>query len=490
MAVVILVLWLLQVFFLERFYMHIKASAVKEAANQISTILNEEDYEENIQSIAKENDFCVGVYENKDTDIANLKQLYPAYDSKESSKCKIGSLEKHTKLIATLQQKVKENGGSADQLIEEDNQFTFPTPQMSGLLGSTITPENIEKNKIKTMEQRIYRNLTYISVIEGSESGTLKTLVIDAQLTPVNATIDTIKAQFLIIGGILILVAFGVAFYLSRKVARPIMNMSLSAKSLATGSYDVVFDGKGYLEVKELGDTLTYAAKELRKVEELRKELIANMSHDLRTPLTMIAGYGEVMRDIPGENTPENVQIIIDETTRLTTLVNDMLDLSKLQAGVMELSLSTFNITQEIEAIIKRYDKLLSSQSIRIKFLHDQDVMVSGDVIKLGQVIYNLTNNAINYCGEDHEVIIKQIVHGHKVCLQFIDHGEGMSEDQLPYIWERYYKAKSNHVRAKVGSGLGLSIVKVILDLHHAEYGVKSKPKQGSTFWFILSTEE
>ena len=156
--------------------------------------------------------------------------------------------------------------------------------------------------------------------------------------------------------------------------------------------------GKGYLEIEELSNTLNYAAKELSKVESLRRELIANMSHDLRTPLTMISGYGEVMRDIPGENTAENVQIIIDETKRLTNLVNDMLDLSKLQAGAQEINSSSFNITEEIEHIIARYDKLLTNKDFTIQFQYDKPVFVKADIIKINQVIYNLINNAINYC--------------------------------------------------------------------------------------------
>ena len=145
-------------------------------------------------------------------------------------------------------------------------------------------------------------------------------------------------------------------------------------------------------------------------MENLRRELIANMSHDLRTPLTMISGYGEVMRDIPGENTPENVQIIIDETKRLTNLVNDMLDLSKLQAGVQELNAVSMNLTDEIRSIIERYETLLKQDEYDIRFEYREDVIIQGDVIKLDQVIYNLINNAINYSGEDHQVIVKQLL--------------------------------------------------------------------------------
>lgn len=459
--------------------MYIKSGAVKDAANQINEILNEDNYDGRVQSIAKENDFCVAVYENKDTDIGNLQVMFSS--NKDDFRCRISDIRKETKVIAELQQDVKENGGVSSKLLEEGDIAI----DMKDILNKNM----FEIKSPIDMGKKVFRNMTYISVVEGSHD-TLKTVIIDAQLTPVNATIDTIKAQFVIITIILVLVALGLAFYLSRKIAAPIIQINQSAKDLAKGDYSVEFKGKGYLEAKELNDTLNYAAKELSKVENLRKELIANMSHDLRTPLTMIAGYGEVMRDIPGENTPENVQIIIDETTRLTSLVNDMLDLSKLQAGVIELSAMPFNITQEIKSIISRYDKLLGYQNITIKFEYEQEVKVVGDCIKLGQVIYNLINNAINYCGEDHMVIVKQIIQEDKVCFQFIDHGEGIEQNQLPYIWERYYKVDKTHVRSKIGSGLGLSIVKAVLELHHAEYGVRSKIKEGTTFWFILPIKE
>ena len=118
------------------------------------------------------------------------------------------------------------------------------------------------------------------------------------------------------------------------------------------------FEGKDYREVAELSDTLNATAKELGKNESLRRELIANVSHDLRTPLTMIIAYAEVMRDLPGENTPENVQVVIDEAGRLTNLVNDMLDMSKLQAGVMEKNDTVYNLTESIESVLERYNKL------------------------------------------------------------------------------------------------------------------------------------
>ena len=200
----------------------------------------------------------------------------------------------------------------------------------------------------------------------------------------------------------------------------------------------------------------------------------------------MITGYGEVMRDLPGENTPENVQIIIDEAKRLTSLVNNILDISKLESGNQELNMTCYNLTEDIASTLGRYAKLREQEGYQIQFQCDQQAWVRADEMRMGQVLYNLVNNAITYTGEDRKVLVRQIVKDGWVCVQVMDTGEGIPPDQLPLIWDRYYKGKGNHRRAVVGTGLGLSIVKGILELHHARYGVESTVGKGSIFWFQL----
>ena len=273
------------------------------------------------------------------------------------------------------------------------------------------------------------------------------------------------------------------ALVIARRISRPLAEINESAKALAEGDYAIRFGEQGAREVRELARTLNYAAGELSKVEGLRRDLLANVSHDLRTPLTMIKGYSEVMRDLPGENTPENVQIIIDEAERLTNLVNDLLDLSKLEAGVLPLEKTRFNLTESIRGILHRYDKLADYQ---FPFLYREEVWVDADELKISQVVYNLVNNAITYSGKDKTITLRQELWQGKVRVSVTDTGEGIPQEKLKDIWERYYKVDKEHKRAQMGSGLGLSIVKNILDMHGGTYGVTSTLGQGSTFWFEL----
>lgn len=350
---------------------------------------------------------------------------------------------------------------------------------------NAVFPENGEMFMQNHGQERI-ESVIYVNIVnDGSQD---LVLFVNSQLTPIDATVHTLRVELVCITVIMIFLSLFVALLISRKISKSMIRINATAKEMAKGKFDVTFDEKDYREIAELSDTLTQTAKELDKNENLKRELIANVSHDLRTPLTMIIAYAEVMRDIPGENTPENVQVVIDESKRLTNLVNDMLDISKLQAGALEKNASVYNLTESIKSVFERYNKLKEQDGYTIDFEYDREVEVEADEFKIFQVIYNLVNNAINYAGEDKTVIVKQIVKGKRVRIEVIDHGEGITEESLPYVWDRYYKVDKTHKRAVMGTGLGLSIVKNILELHHAAYGVDSEVGKGSTFWFELDT--
>ncbi len=323
-----------------------------------------------------------------------------------------------------------------------------------------------------------------------SEVGDTEYLILlTTNIAPISATVNTLTAQLGIITVILLIVAAVFALYLSGKFTRPFAKMGSQAKRLAGGNYDVKFEGGGWNELEELAGSLNYAASELSKLDTMQKELIANISHDLRTPLTMISGYSEVMRDIPGEMTPENIQIVIDETKRLSLLVNDLLDLSRLTSGNQQMHPEVIDMKALLEETMNRYTHLREHDGY--SFTLDEDdgaALVYADKTAILQVLYNLINNAVNYTGDDKHVGIRLEVADKACRVSVSDSGDGISEDKLPLIWDRYYKISDYHRRGAVGSGLGLSIVKNILIRHNAQFGVTSTVGKGSTFWVELPT--
>lgn len=308
-------------------------------------------------------------------------------------------------------------------------------------------------------------------------------------LWPLSSTIDILTNQLVYVTFISLLVACLISFYLSIRITRPIRTITRSAERLGRGEYGIIFRGGHYTEINNLADTLTQASIELEKSDMLQKDLIANVSHDLRTPLTMIKSYAEMIRDLSGNN-PEkrdqHLQVIIDETDRLNSLVGDLLSISRMQSGKMVLTRSNFSLTNAVESIVNTYKIMEMEEGYRFNFNCKVNFIVNGDEEKIKQVISNLFTNAIKFAGEDKTVNVTLKRRGKFVLCKIEDHGIGIDPEEQDHVWERYYRASSNMVRPAEGSGLGLSIVKEILTLHKTDFGVDSTVGKGTTFWFEL----
>lgn len=298
-----------------------------------------------------------------------------------------------------------------------------------------------------------------------------------------------IKRQLMYVCVVGIFIAIIMSIFLSNKITEPITRITKKAKKMGTGDTDVSFEVSGIKEIDELSETLTQAQEEMVKTDELRRDLMANVSHDLKTPLTMIKAYAEMIRDISykdPEKMNEHLGIIVDETDRLTVLVNDILDLSRMQSNADILSIEKFDLAEDIKTIVNRYQIIKETEKYIINVEMPDSIMIKADKKKLNQVIYNLINNAINYTGDDKTVTVKVTKHKKYYLVEIIDTGKGIKESEIPYIWNKYYKNDKNHQRNVVSTGLGLSIVKEILELHGYEYGVKSVLKKGSIFYFKI----
>lgn len=443
--IIVILLWAFQIALLGPFYQAIKTAEVKSTAELIQRRLEDSDLDIRVKKFS--NDLGINILVTDE-----LGTQYSAWKPTQRE-CLLENMTRSD--LRAIFNEVNLQGG------RKLTTYTSPFTYQDGTCPEVILYAEIAR----------------------TASGWNRMILIESEITPVDATVETLQVQLICVTAVMIALGGLLAYFIARSISRPVAAVNEAAKELAKGNYEIRFAAGGSREVGELAQTLNYAAEELSKVEGLRRELLANVSHDLRTPLTMIRGYSEVMRDLPGENTPENVQIIIDETERLTNLVNDLLDLSRLESGAISLERTSFNLTESIRAILRRYDKLADYS---FPFEAEEDVFVTADELKISQVIYNLVNNAITYAGEDKTVTLRQVVESGKVRISVTDTGEGIPQDKLKDIWERYYKLDKEHKRAQVGTGLGLSIVKNILELHGGAYGVESEEGKGSTFWFEL----
>ncbi len=459
-ALLLIVLWVFQVRLLSFFYEREKFSEIQGIADTLERNLTGKDLDERAEDYAMEKAVCVCVFRIENGSAERVANADIAPD------CVIHHLSPD--LLSDMYEEACANGGVYDRRFEFGADESEPT---GGHLPQFLTA----RGAVSAVHARVVE-----------KDGATYFLMIDSDLSPVDATVRTLEMQFIWIACILLVAVLLLAALLSRIVATPLIMITQKAGRLAAGEFEVDFSEGGYREVQELADALSHASNEIGATSRLQKELIANISHDLRTPLTMIKGYGEMMRDIPGENTPENMQVVIDETARLTELVNDLMDLSKLQAGTRKPEYSVFDLTETIRDVMQRYDTLIRHQGYHIDFELQGSAFVRADRTMILQVIYNLINNAVNYTGESMRVRVIEMVGEHTVRFSVLDDGEGIAPEQIGDIWDRYYRVDKEHKRAVMGTGLGLSIVKEALEAHGAAYGVDSAVGVGSVFWFEL----
>lgn len=313
-------------------------------------------------------------------------------------------------------------------------------------------------------------------------------LFVSYSLKIINVAQSSLIISFIVAGVLVLLATSLISYSISQKLSSGIKNLSSTAVRFSKGDYGVDFANSEYQELADLSDALNSVRDEVKKSDDFRRELLANVTHDLKTPLTMIKAYASMIREISGDN-PEkrdkHLQVIIDEADRLTGLVNDVLCVSKVNSRLNEINTKVFNLTEYLYGIINKFEYLQETQGYSFLVDVDPDLYTRADEEKIGQVIYNLLGNAVNYTGRDKAVYIslKRNISGDRITLKIRDTGKGISKDELPEIWNRYYRLSESHSRPVKGTGLGLNIVKIILQNHSFDFGVESELDKGSVFW-------
>ncbi len=313
-------------------------------------------------------------------------------------------------------------------------------------------------------------------------------LLVSYSTVIIKVAVRKMQIYFLLVGLILLFIAFLISYAFSTKVTSGLKNLSDTAVKFAKGDYSVNFTNADFNEMAQLSDTLNIVRDEVKKSEDFQREILANVTHDLKTPLTMIKAYASMIKEISGDNKEKrekHLQVIIDEADRLTGLVNDVLSVSKLSSNIDEINPKVFNLTELVYAIINKFGYLQETAGYSFMIDIDQNLYTRADEAKISQVIYNLLGNAANYTGEDKTVYVslKLNVEAERIKFSVRDTGKGIPKEDLSEIWNRYYRVKENHNRPVKGTGLGLSIVKAILQNHSFDFGVESETDKGSVFW-------
>lgn len=460
-AVAIAVLWIFQSLLLDDFYRAEKKRDSLSACSAVMKIASteQEDAHGAVESISEKYGVCVSAYIMGDDGSAEL-----VADKHVLSHCTLHNTNIRSKY--TIYEAAK----------KKDNVFFqyFTYDREKDVFNNISESETVDGSEVTMVYAKIYPDT--------ADNGDTM-IIVDTVITPVGAVVRTVRVQLAVFTAVFIVIAVVFGILLARKFTLPIKRLNQAAANFGG---DGGFSVGGYKEIKELSDTLGYASAELEKTERLRRELIANVSHDLKTPLTMLIGYGEMMRDIPGESTPENAANIVAEAERMNRLVSDLTELSRVSSGAALCEKRLFSLTERVAEQVRGCAEMLGHDGYRISFLDGGvNASVESDPFLVDRVIRNFLMNAVAHVGEDRSVWVRQIVSKGWVTVAVTDTGEGIPADKLEDIWERYYKVNSAHSRGE-GSGLGLSIVKAIMLQLGGHYGVESTVGKGSTFWFAL----
>ena len=341
---------------------------------------------------------------------------------------------------------------------------------------SALRESDTGSTELKTDTQYVYG--AYMDLKDGTKA----VLYVSTVLGSVGAAASLIRTQLLWVTVLSLMIAFVIAWFLAERFSVPIAQLSQQAKMLANDSYTPLFETGFCSELDDLSKAMDETAEQLSQARSYQKELLANVSHDLRTPLTMIKGYAEMIRDVSWQDEEArnaDVAIIIREADRLTAVVNEILEYTRLQENGAY-ALTETDLSGLVRRVIAQFEPLMNQQGITIEQEIEEPCTVRGDTELLERLVYNLVDNALRHTLK---IIMVRLYQDTEIHLEVQDYGEGIDEAQLPYIFEKYYTSRQ---RGNQGvSGLGLAIVKQIAEIHGAQYGAISTKGQGSTFYII-----
>lgn len=452
--IILAVLWALQFLFLGSFYKSMKLNEVKNIGDSIISKFDDTDFHSIMNEYAFKNNLRIILLDES----GRITRNFDGFPTDTPGLMPPGGFGMFPqKYISTALKKLRESNSNKTYYLDTDNRFD-----------STQS--------------------VYVAKVS-DKNGIAYYLYISSPIPSIDSTISVLKTQFYIITAILFVLALIMAQWISKKMTKPIIRLTKSAERMVKGELDATIYDNDFTEIHQLASALNYATEELRSLDNYRREFIANVSHDLKTPLTIIKLNGELIKDVSGDDPQkreEHCNTIIKEADWLTDMVGEILELSKLETNNADFTKTNVNLSQCLADVLDSFDILKDKKGYFFKTDIDPNLYVYGNEPMIKRVFYNLISNAVNFTGDDKYVYVSLKHADKKVRFAVTDTGEGIPIEKQAAIWDRYYKCKETHKRAVIGTGIGLSIVKSILVLHNAAFGVISEAGNGSTFWFEL----
>ena len=371
-----------------------------------------------------------------------------------------------------------------------------------------------QQNNYNILRQRDERlNSEYLVLYGTLQNGNL--ILMRSALASIRES-AAISNRFLAIAGIFaVVISTIITFFVSKGITNPIRELSIisekmtqldfNAKYIRNRTHKNEIDELGE-HVNHLSDTLESTISELKsanialqkdieekiQIDEMRQEFLSNVSHELKTPLAVIAGYAEGLAECVNDD-PESrnyyCEVILDETEKMTGMVKQLLSLNQLEFGQEILQIQRFDLTDLIQGVIQRVTILLEQNGIVLEFLENEPMYVWGDEFKIEEVLSNYVSNAIHYAKNEKRIQISYTQKETCVRVHVFNTGDTILEEALPEIWTKFYKVDKARTREYGGTGIGLSIVKAIMQLHNQAYGV-SNHENGVEFWFELDSSQ
>jgi len=465
-AIIFSVLWLLQTVFFQSFYNAMLINNTKEAAEKIISRSGEEGINDYIDQLTHDNNILVFITDEEG------KLLYSSDAFNEPHNKMRRSDGKPDKVM------IPENTGTGEMRLD----FLRMLPER---YDSFL--DKLKQSENGTAEYSTESLYVYGTYIEYYHQTSRAVLYVSTSIDTVGPSVTIISIQLVWVTVLSVLIGFVLSWFIARRFARPVDNLTEKAGLLGEEAYRADFK-KGFCsELDELSAVLDSTNEKLIQAKDFQLELMANVSHDLRTPLTMIRGYAEMVQDISWNDEQQcksDLAVIIRETDRLTALVNEILEYSELKTEEKCQESDPVDISGMLERICETFEILYKPEGLTVEKSILSGITVMGSTARLERAVYNLLDNAVRHTGDSKKVKVSLTEEGQQAVIAVTDYGSGISAEEQEHIWDRYYTSRQRG--GKGTSGLGLAIVKEIVELHGGQCRVHSQQGEGSSFMIIL----